>query len=802
MPLQEGTAADLMAQRVTKVTGVEVDRTEAGLELILETAAGSEKLVPLILPEGNNLVIEVLDATLDLPNKNEFRQVNPVAGIEEVRVTQIDAASIRVTITGNEQTPSAEIVPSSQNLVLSVSPQAQAQTEAAESIEVIVTAEKREENVQDIPSSITVLGEQELEDAGVNSLNDIAGNTPNLSLFSFGDSRYFNNYSIRGLSNFNFLSRDAAGFFVDDVPYDYGSFLDVDLLDLARVEVLRGPQSTLYGRNAQAGVVNIITRKPTNDFEFKTLASYGEFDDLDFQASVNAPLVEDNLFLRLSGGYANRDGYIDNTFLDRNIGGQQGGSGRARLLWTPNPNWEVAINAAFDDYDDDAPVLLLDTESNITETEQDFDGFNRLNSNTQSLKVSYDNDNFRFTSITARRFSDQETRFDGDSTTADLIIGVSDFDSTVFSQELRLQSSNPEQFQWLVGGYFEARDFNATGEGLIFGNDLPPQAGFPGRSRTDAEIDQDTYAIFGQGSYQLTKAFSLTAGLRYEAVNNTLENRDRIFELADGSGMMATATSLSDIYQDDDQLLPRFALEYVFTSDAKLYGSIARGYKPSGINYRAENESTIRFDTESSWNYELGLKTSWLKDRLTASFAFFHTDVSDYQVALLNEVGLQEEITNAEVSITGFEFETKAIPAKGFEVIAGLGISDTNFDEYTNPLTGQDFSDNKLPFAPGVTYNLALQYRHPQPQGIFARVELQGAGETFFDDANTIRQGSFAIVNTRLGYEFENFGTYLFVNNLFGTEYITNGYDLTSLGTTVVSYGAPSTIGVQIKAEF
>ncbi|NJO98762.1 MAG: TonB-dependent receptor plug domain-containing protein [Pleurocapsa sp. CRU_1_2] len=278
-----------IAQKTTEVTGVEIDRTAEGLELILETTAESDKLVPLILPEGKDLVIEVLDATLALPERNEFRQLNPIEGIEEVRVSQIDATSIRVTITGNERTPAAEIVPSSQNLVLSVSPQAKAQPEAAESIEVIVTADKREENVQDVPSSITVLGEQELEDARVNSLNDVAGNTPNLSLFSFGDSRYFNNYSIRGLSNFNFVSRDAAGFFVDDVPYDYGSFLDVDLLDLARVEVLRGPQSTLYGRNAQAGVVNIITRKPTNDFEFKTLASYGEFNALDFQASVNAP---------------------------------------------------------------------------------------------------------------------------------------------------------------------------------------------------------------------------------------------------------------------------------------------------------------------------------------------------------------------------------------------------------------------------------------------------------------------------------------------------------------------------------
>lgn len=211
-------ASSLVAQRVTRIIGVKLKPTDSGLEVILKTVAGSQKLVPLILPEGNNLAIDILDATLALPDAETFTATNPTKGITEVTVKPVDATSIRITIRGEKVVPSAEVLPSQDNLVLSVTPKAANQTETASEIEVLVTAEKRPDRPQDVPISLRVFGQEELEDTQVNSLNDIANNTPNF--FSTAGDRYFNFYSIRGLGNGNFLSRDSVGVFVDDVPYE------------------------------------------------------------------------------------------------------------------------------------------------------------------------------------------------------------------------------------------------------------------------------------------------------------------------------------------------------------------------------------------------------------------------------------------------------------------------------------------------------------------------------------------------------------------------------------------------------
>lgn len=805
--------------QVVQITAVQVNTTKKGFEIILQTDS-AEKLQVVSNSKSNTFIADINGAQLNLTGDNTFSSKQPTEGIAEVTIINQDPNTIRVMVKGEIGVPKVELFNSpKEGFIFEVAklstvtqPQQPEETgqkpdtvkpdESTEQlIELTVTAQKREENVQDVPISTTVLPSKDIEDGNTDSLGGIAANTPNFSNNSLGgNSRYFTNYSIRGLSNFNFLSRDAVGFYVDDVPYDYGSFLTIDLLDLERVEVLRGPQSTLYGRNSQAGVVNIITRKPTDDFEFRSSTSYGSYDSFKAQGSFSGPLVEDKLFFRVSGGYSSRDGYVENTFLDKDFGGQSGGSGRAKLFWTPSEDWEISFNTSFDDYDDGPPVTFLRGESNIYRTEQDFDGFNRLNSNTQSLKITYDNPDFRLTSITARRFSDQETRYDVDATTADSAIAVSAFDSTLFSQELRLQSPQEDnKFQWLIGGYFESRNFNANGEGFIVGVDGAPLFGSPsGRDQTNADIKQTTYAVFGQANYQLDEKLSLTTGLRYESVNNQLENRRRVFVLSDGSGSLPILSPINDIEENDQELLPSFAIKYRFNPDVMLYGSIAKGYKPSGLNYRAASDDTLRYDTETSWNYEVGLKTSWLDDRLIANLALFYTDVNNYQVSLPDAVGVPREIANAEANIKGLELEVKGTPIDGFDIIAGLGLVDTEFTEYTNPFTGQNLNGNDLPFAPTFTYNLALQYRNPK--GFFGRVELQGVGKTYFTDDNIVREDPYAIVNTRVGYEAETYGIYLFANNLFSTEYVTNGYLFA--GQKIVSYGAPAVFGFQLKAQF
>jgi iron complex outermembrane receptor protein len=775
-----------------------LEPTETGFEAILLTPTGvAQELQVVNVSQGNNFIADILNAQLQKP----FRQVNPIPGVSEVTVINKDANTVRITAIGETELPSVELFDSDEGLIFGFTDaEESAQTPPTDSeIELVVTAEKTPEDLQDVPISITAITEQEVEDSDITSLSDISANTPNFSTFS--PNRNFVLYSIRGLSNLNFLSRDSVAFYVDDIPYDYSNFLAIDLPDIERVEVLRGPQSTLYGRNAQAGVVNVITRKPTNEFEFNGSASYGNYDTLDLRAGVGGPLIKDELFFRLSGNYGSRDGYLENTFLDSDVDQQAGGSGRAQLLWTPSQAWEVSANASFDDYRDGAINLVFLEQEDPRKIEQNFDGFSDLISNTQSLRVAYKNPNFRVTSITARRFSGQKFENELDVTVADIFTQIGDIDSTVFSQEVRLQSpEQAERFQWLLGGYFESRDFNVNADGFRYGSDAVALGLFPsGRDRVIAELDETTFAIFASANYKPVDALTLTAGLRYESYNSTLENKERIFTPDDGSASIPTGQSFNDVEKGGDFLLPRFAAEYRFNPNIMVYGAIARGYKPPGVNYRAENEQTLIFEAEKSWNYELGVKSSWLEDRLAFNIALFYNTIDDFQVAVPNATGLFADIANAEVRIAGFEVEMRATPLEGLDFIAGFGYADGEFTDYTNPFTGENFNGNQLAYAPDFTYNLAVQYR--APLGIFARIELQGLGTTFFDDANTLKQDSFAIVNARLGYEFDNYGIYLFANNIFDTDYLTTAVAFGSFGN-LATYGAPATYGVQIRAKF
>jgi outer membrane receptor protein involved in Fe transport len=208
---------------------------------------------------------------------------------------------------------------------------AYAQDEAGEEEEIVVTAQKRPELSQNVPISLTVIPRQTLEDAQIDSFQKIANNTPNFSFFptNAGGSD-FSYYSIRGLNNFNFLvSQDSVGYYIDDVPFDFGAFLDLGLLDLERVEVLRGPQSTLYGRSSPAGVVNIISRPPTNTSEFRIAGGYGNYNLWEGQLSYSDAIIPDQLSFRLAGAYRARDGVFENATLNRSVGEREQILGRA-----------------------------------------------------------------------------------------------------------------------------------------------------------------------------------------------------------------------------------------------------------------------------------------------------------------------------------------------------------------------------------------------------------------------------------------------------------------------------------------
>lgn len=785
-----------LEKRSTQIKGIQVKQAEEGLVLQLSFEGVTPESISNL--EGNTLIFRLDRTTLDLGETPDYPKENLTPNIKRIDIQQASENSVEIRIEGIFSAPKATLSPTgSQGIEILVSPSEP--NLMAQGLDVIVTAEKTPELSQNVPISMTILTRQELEDGQIFSLQDVAGNTPNFSFFpttSAGSD--FSYYSIRGISNFNFLaSRDSVGFYLDDIPFDFGGFLDLGLFDLERIEILRGPQNTLYGRSSPAGVVNIISQAPTNTSQLKAAVLYGNYNQRQGQLSYSNALIPNQLAFRISGIYQAQDGLFRNETLDKTVGQQEELLGRLQLLWTPIENLSLSFNSFWGDVNNGDPTFSRLDGSDVFTTFKAVDGFVKLDTNTQALRIAYDGADFRAISVTARRFSRQQV-LAGDNFIpgVDSARSIIDFDSTLWSQEIRFQSpTSSDRFRWLVGGYYESRSFNVGSDGFEF---TPTGAALfgvsPGLNLVTAEQFSTTLAGFTQLNYKPVEPLTLFAGLRYESTDLTLDRR-RVF-IANGV-VTPLGPPLNDASISTSELLPRLGLQYRFSPNVMAYTTIAKGYRPPGLNYRADSDVGRQFGAETVWTYEVGMKTNWLSDLLIANLAFFYNDINGYQVLLTDQFGFFRDVINANVKGIGGEFEFSARPIDGLELTAGVGYVDSRFQNYQNPFTLTDFTNNQVPYAPNLTYNIAIQYR----KGIFTRLEVQGYGVTFFDDANLVKQDPFALVNLRLGYEWKNVGLLFFVNNLFDTRYITSGF---LFPPPIVSggVGAPTTFGAQVRMTF
>ncbi|MEM9216573.1 MAG: TonB-dependent receptor [Cyanobacteria bacterium P01_F01_bin.150] len=773
---------------IAEIIDVQIDPTETGLSILLKTPSGSLTL-PTPTVDNNSQVLDIPNARLALPGGALVQSENLPPGLDRISITQSENQQVRVLIVGTEALPMIESRLQGDDVVLDISTTAAI---ANDGLRIVVTAEKTPEDLLDVPISLTVLTEKELVDAQINSIAEVAANTPNF-YFTPGD-RVFNLYSVRGLGNSsNILVRDAVSFYIDDVPFDnVHQFFPSELFDLEQVEILRGPQSTLYGRNSQAGVVNITSRPPSEDPELRARVLLGEFEERQAQLSVSTSLIPDTLGIRLAGFFRDHNGFTNNVLLGDGADEQSGLAGRANLVWTPSDRWNVSLNIAASDTNDDASVYVPIDQDDPFEVSRSDNGEFELDVHTQSLRVGYEGDRLRFTSIT----SHSDTFYNFTSFNDDFgSITLSDYDQEIFNQELRLQSpTDADSLQWIVGAYFQNRDFR-------IGDDLEVPI-FLGTEVGESTYDQTTYAGFAQVDYQPLDALTLTAGLRYEYWQEELNRDAQVFETFDGAiepALFFPATEIRDSDIDGDVWLPKFAASYRFNPNVMAYGSINRGYRPGTHNYLALSNDELLVDSENSWSYEIGLKTSWLDNRLGINLAGFYTDINNAQVLVLDDSLLFADIFNAEARAVGAELEIRATPFEGFDIIGGFGYTDAEFTDNANPFTGENFDGNRLLYAPDYTYNLAAQYR--SPGGFFGRIELQGVGTVFFDDANTLKEDPFAIVNARIGYEFDQAGLYLFYNNLFDTEYVSLAFP-DGLGGTLAGYGDRRAFGGEVRLQF
>ncbi len=343
--------------------------------------------------------------------------------------------------------------------------------EAVELEAITVTAQKQEENIQDVPVSVTAMGQPEIEDNNIDSIGDLSDFVPNFMILNEGAS-VMNSPVMRGIYAPAETLTVSSGLFVDGVPLLSATGYEDTLLDIERVEVLRGPQGTLYGKNTETGVVNIITRQPDNDFRAKISADVGKLlsyetgDGLkqSYTLNVSGPIQTDKLFIGVAGKFYRKDGFMEDTLNGEPANDREHWFGRGHLRWTPSDRMDISLIASILQYDDGAVQTSLTEKgaaayglSGFTDRQvaSDFQGYNKACTETQSLKIKYDfSDTVTLTTITARRVFDDDMTADWDFTPMKIMHTDKNNSYTKISQELRLDSSS-EKLQWLVGLYYD-----------------------------------------------------------------------------------------------------------------------------------------------------------------------------------------------------------------------------------------------------------------------------------------------------------------------------------------------------------
>jgi len=560
--------------------------------------------------------------------------------------------------------------------------------------EVIVTAQKREENVQDVPIAISVFSETELDRLGIVDLAGISLRTPGFSMGSKDAAS--SQLSIRGIGSVDdgAAADNSVIVYIDEVPIGRAAGMEIDLFDLERVEVLRGPQGTLFGRNAVGGAISLVTTKPTEDLRIKFEAKVGKFDQQEFRGLVSGQIAE-NVFGKISFSRRKRDGYLDSTIdelsnfsevfpnltlatakdikaLDIDRTTIRGG-----LRFTPTDAWEINLSASVSNLDQIGAqrVLIGDTQqfggfagdalfpglrNDYTKEFFEDPGFDKIDSFSTMLRLDYTLANdLLLTSISSYReintVSNDVTSTFGQATAIlqtgagltpagdvrNVIIAPVSIpffeDSETFTQEFRITSPGEGRFRWVAGAFFMTEDVRRDERVLLGLAQRDPATNEvsvlvpTGESGDDQDVTVDSIAFFGEGTFEITPTLEATLGLRYT------EDEKDITRTGTADGIVTPAPFFVENSARFDETTGRVALAWKPGDDIMLFGSFSTGFKSGGFQGRGTSDASVRepFGPENAETYELGLKSTFLDGRFQLNPTVFHTDFDDLQVVEL-----------------------------------------------------------------------------------------------------------------------------------------------------------------------
>lgn len=679
--------------------------------------------------------------------------------------------------------------------------------------EVTIMAPKDAMEIKLLPSSITLIEGKDIILNNIRNIRDFTSIAPNFFMPDYG-SKLTSPVYIRGIGSR--INSPSVGLNVDYVPYFEKAAFDFDLFDIERVEILRGPQGTLYGRNTMGGIINVFTKSPLKHNGSEVSLNGGNFGFLNGTANHYGKL-SNSFGYSLSMNYIKEDGFFTNSFNNQQIDDMESLSSRVRLIHQPNDYFSFENTTSFESSKQGAyPYARL----NISDPNANAINVADIQDINYNDRSSYDRDlfsnafvfrinapSFELISTSSIQYLNDNQSIDQDFDPERIFFAVQKQDHTMLSQELIVKSKYNPTYEWLVGAFGFYQSFESGLQVDMFPVNTVQNRVNENKIFGGAVFHQSTLNNF------IIKNLSLMGGIRADYEQD---------ELTHNNAMTAGGTfrQLADtVYPalTSFQLMPKFALKYEINYFTNIYTSVSKGYKTGGFNTTFERPEDLTFNPEHSWNYEAGLKLSLFDGMIYTDLAFFFIDWQDQQIYQLVPSGRGSMLKNAGKSTSkGVEFSLRATPMDDFDAQVSFGYTDARFDSY-EVSDALNYNGNRIPYVPLFTMSAqASQIFRFAGDGFFRGIRVNGlyrlTGEHFWTEANTISQATFGILDGTISLMTEYFDIDFWCRNILDTDF-TSFYFRTNevrhpavgvlwKGGDFVQQGKPQRFGIRLSAKF
>jgi outer membrane receptor protein involved in Fe transport len=602
---------------------------------------------------------------------------------------------------------------------------------------------------------------------------------------------------IRGVGNR--INTPSVGLYVDGIPYFEKAAFNFDFFDVERIEVLRGPQGTLYGRNAMGGLIHVITNQPHDERLTKVSVDYGNYNQINTRISHNQPIGKTFALLgNLSQQH--QDGFYTNQYNGKKVDDMNSYSGRLKLLFTPSEQFRASGNIQYEDSKQGGyPYAIYNDDSNeASDVNYNRESLYDRKLFSSGINLEYMAEKFVIRSVSSYQSINDNQEIDQDFTPADLYFVTQDQNINMVAQEINILSQENKTYDWLFGA-FAFKQLLDKEVYLEFGEDQLANMPFDQYSYVKTYDNSNSGIAFFHQSTLKFGGLSVSGGIRADYEKATLDyNYDKTINGNESNAAMVESE------MDFFEILPKFALKYSISEYIVPYATIAKGYNSGGFNSTFEREEDRSFEPEHSWNYEAGIKTKWLKQRVYANLAVFYIDWTNQQIYQTVPSGTGSMLTNAGKSESkGIEFEMKALPAKNLETWLAIGYNEAKFVEYVKN-ENEDYSGNYLPYVPKISFNIGGNYTVDLNKSWLEKIRFyltyNGFGKHYWKETNVAYQDYYGLLNGRISFERNNISLSVWSKNMLDESY--NSFYFQAIGNSYAQLGKPATLGINLKVQF